>query len=721
MVCYICKIFNSNDIIKGKKTLSETLNQLFKPPHTIHLPKDTTKEDFLVKICGLTEYLYTDVPLESLQYIRESLRKNHSIDLALVIRSPDIHAKLQLYEEKCKSVVPNIFNFISNEEDTSIKNSISHLSIVDNFEVRIIYIQNIPFNAPALNNDTNFTIYAEGGLYFGGKLLSPLARSSICNVEAGKNTQSNTISFECDLPIRTNLEVWQIPRGSRLCITLYAARIKNKNMTFKKEDLGMALGWVSINLVNFKGHFASGRVYKRLWPNEKANPLGTCVDNIKTPNPIIATVEFTTFMKHHPSLITYTPLVHPGEEVSINKYCIPDPPGREDLLLLNRLVGQDPLYQLSEDEKLLLWENRFFLTNKTKALAKVLLSIDYNDPKLVADAIRTLALWVKLPPHDALELLDSQYSCPEIREHGVKCLQAVSDADLRNYLLQLVQALKYEPYHDSPLAKFLLSRAIHQRSTIGQFFFWHLKSEMHVPEISERYALILETYLRGCGQDCVEELLKQQELVMSLHQIAKDVFQSATTTSKRKDLLKKHLFSLDLPSNIINPLNPSIAVKNLIIDDCKVMDSAKAPLWLVFENADDLGKPIRIMFKSGDDLRQDMLTLQMFRIMDKLWKKVGMDLGMTAYMCLSTGDMQGMLEIVPNSRTIASIQKALGVNGVFKETGLMDWLMQGAWNGSSSSSNTSNPHLSSMSVSSASGQFVALGIAGIYIKIDIWY
>ncbi len=37
--------------------------------------------------------------------------------------------------------------------------------------------------------------------------------------------------------------------------------------------MAVPLGWVNINLVNFKGHFVSGRIQKRLWPNEKGRVL----------------------------------------------------------------------------------------------------------------------------------------------------------------------------------------------------------------------------------------------------------------------------------------------------------------------------------------------------------------------------------------------------------------------------------------------------------------
>ena len=93
------------------------------------------------------------------------------------------------------------------------------------------------------------------------------------------------------------------------------------------------------------------------------------------------------------------------------------------------------------------------------------------------------------------------------------------------------------------------------------------------------------------------------------------------------------------------------------MEKCKVMDSAKAPLWIVFENEDPLGDDIQIIFKSGDDLRQDLLTLQMIKIMDKIWKNEALDLCLTPYKCLTTGNQNGMIEIVLNSVTIASMQR----------------------------------------------------------------
>jgi phosphatidylinositol-4,5-bisphosphate 3-kinase len=65
-----------------------------------------------------------------------------------------------------------------------------------------------------------------------------------------------------------------------------------------------------------------------------------------------------------------------------------------------------------------------------------------------------------------------------------------------------------------------------------------------------------------------------------------------------------------------------MVAKGLVVDKCRVMSSKKLPLWLVFDAAPpeerekESGassaspKRITVLFKAGDDLRQDQLTLQ---------------------------------------------------------------------------------------------------------------
>ena len=87
------------------------------------------------------------------------------------------------------------------------------------------------------------------------------------------------------------------------------------------------------------------------------------------------------------------------------------------------------------------------------------------------------------------------------------------------------------------------------------------------------------------------------------------------------------------------------------IEECKTMSSKKVPLWITCANSEDGAEDIQIMFKVGDDLRQDKMTLQIVRIMDKIWLDNGLDLRMSPYQVVATKDQEGMIEIVQNSTT----------------------------------------------------------------------
>lgn len=210
----------------------------------------------------------------------------------------------------------------------------------------------------------------------------------------------------------------------------------------------------------------------------------------------------------------------------------------------------------------------------------------------------------------------------------------MTDHDLINFLFQLVQALKYESFHDSMLgkgkikkkkyiiinfflvfqARFLLKRALLNRHLIGTNFFWYLQGELE-GGMEDRFSLLLEVYLRACGEHRID-LLRQIEVVGKISKIGRAVKEAPA--NKRQEVLQHYLNTLALPSVFRLPTNPSQEVSGLLASQCKFLDSITVPLKLVFENADPLGEPISVLYKQGDDLRTDILTLKMFSLMEQV-------------------------------------------------------------------------------------------------------
>ena len=61
--------------------------------------------------------------------------------------------------------------------------------------------------------------------------------------------------------------------------------------------------------------------------------------------------------------------------------------------------------------------------------------------------------------------------------------------------------------------------------------------------------------------------------------------------------------------------------------------------------------------------------------MDQIWKAAGMDLQLTTYRCISVSHMTGLIEVIPNAETIASItQAAGGAMAAFRDDPITSWL-----------------------------------------------
>ncbi|XP_065829821.1 phosphatidylinositol 4,5-bisphosphate 3-kinase catalytic subunit gamma isoform-like isoform X2 [Oscarella lobularis] len=347
------------------------------------------------------------------------------------------------------------------------------------------------------------------------------------------------------------------------------------------------------------------------------------------------------------------------------------------MAMIREIISSDPLKELEVHECELLWRFRWSLVEIPEALPWLLRCVDWGSLESVVEIHKLLQDWKssEITLEVALQLLNSNCVDEKVRSLAVDRLERLSNDEMLFYLLQLVQVLKFEPYHDSALARFLLRRALGSKR-IGHYFYWFLRSEMDFPEFRDRFGLLLEAYLRGCGEATLSDIKNQHQVFNYLAQVA--VKLKSGDKKDRAGFLLESLRDFDVPKTFSPAYDPSTSIGDLQIGNCKFMDSKKMPLWLEFTNMDPTAiekEAVQLIFKHGDDLRQDMLTLQMLKLMDKLWKEEGLNLYIFPYGCMSTGFEVGMIEVVPNSSTVAKIQRMFGGSfGAFKDDCLCNWL-----------------------------------------------
>ncbi|KAK9759167.1 Phosphoinositide 3-kinase family, accessory domain (PIK domain) [Popillia japonica] len=495
-----------------------------------------------------------------------------------------------------------------------------------------------------------------------------------------------------------------LARESRLVLVLAGRTLitpdgndKDAPPQYKTEDIG----WAAVQFFNYEGMMANGSMLLSIWPKEATNVCGPAPSPGTHPDPNHPV--FSVIIAGLPN--SYFPPV-PPQIMDVPKLDFDSLDAQTQQMLMD-VVEKDMLFKIPINDREVLWEKRHYLYNIPEALPKILLAAHRWEWACLPDLHGMLRNWKPMRPVEAIQLLLPTFPDVEVRRYAVMWMNGLTSDELVDFLPQLVVALRHETYEDSPLSAFLLRRAL-QSLRVAHHLFWLMshnlpgvtpqeckydfvdRDDTYIAEVRHyrRLLLNLRALLAVSGIALSNCFMTQQLLNKTLQDIAENVQKSKE--SQRMKVLQNGLEILNAsldenPTSL--PLSPTLQVSGVHARGSSYFQSNTLPLKILFLAKD--GSTIPAIYKVGDDLQQDMLVLQMVRLMDKLWLKEGLqqdmlvlqmvrlmdklwlkeglDLKMVTFGCVPTGNRRGIIELVTKAETLRKIHVEHGLTGSFKD------------------------------------------------------
>ncbi|CAD5123060.1 DgyrCDS11440 [Dimorphilus gyrociliatus] len=623
--------------------------------------KELNDEDYVLKVFGSDEYLIHEKTISHYRYIRMCLLRNIQPEFVLV-KQKVFRETIELFLRDSRIQKPQEFNTERFRKITQ-RERISGTLSTSYREPQTILIR-----SGSYVNLQDGKVYVKVALFNGQDQLGKTVQT----------TAKNDPNWEQVLTI-PNIGVCHLPRTTRVAFAICTTQQK------KNKGHG-AVAWANMNLFDFEGKTPRGDVTIHMWPtsprcSDALNPLRGVEQNY-------VEQEKTTLIVCFDKVDCVLRYMNDDE---FQKQCESETISYKESIIsdhiINNILRQDPVSasELNCEELTCLWGVKNKLRKDYPQSLPLLVRVIPWEPRDNEDDspfsfYKLLEQWPPLDTYTALQLLSPACTDPKVRDFAVKCLyRQLSDDDVEMYLLQLVQLLKSETYLDNSLTRFLLEKSL-SNAFIGQSFFWHLKSEINQNiDCRRRFTLILEVFCRTCGPlfPILRKQMQGVEKLSFLTNCYKDETSNLVEQQKiAQDLISKH-DCIEALQNIRCSVKPEVLLQDLQVTDSKVMGSKKRPVrlcWKIREKAPPF--EYGLIFKNGDDLRQDMLTLQALQIMNKIWQQNNYDCRMNAYGCLSTGRDNGWIEVVQNAKTVTQIQKNKGILDAaqVKHNALHNWI-----------------------------------------------
>lgn len=569
-----------------------------------------TSEDLVLKISGREEFLSGENAFIDFLWVRQCLKANQDLHLSVV---PVSHLATDLVSFVDWPLVDGFSGQFSSHDDLSLNgkdlDDIFMISLLDcnrKFRVKLL-----GFDIPQLPSKSPQSVYVEAAILYGGKVL--------CSVSSPPKPFADEVLWNEWLDFDILLR--DLPRGVKLSFTVNACAsdispttkdpkpILSRDSKVSKESKpqlhsankwtdtqkgkGKVLYFVNLLLIDHRSVLTQGPYTLHMWsyPDVEDGAITYKADKLSSAtNPNIDDSMAVSFLLDRYSFPVVLPntLGHNDISGSPTSGLLPDKSTSSIQCTSPNTDFLSPhghSFQSPQTEKANLRSPSPIFSTRRDCLKRFreesvqygsnlphfLRNIDWLDRRVVEDVHWLLGLWDpgELDVHVALELLSMDFPDEIVRKLAVKRLESLPNDDVLKYLLQLVQTLKVEPYHDSFLARYLIQRALRSKR-IGHFFFWYLRSEVAgCPYFRQRMAVILEAYLLGCGQATISSYTQQVQAVEALQEVAliiKRLYPDKTDLPSTAPLrLQELLRNSNLPNEFLLPFDPRIKVGLILV------------------------------------------------------------------------------------------------------------------------------------------------------------
>ncbi|KAK3587139.1 hypothetical protein CHS0354_006780 [Potamilus streckersoni] len=315
-------------------------------------------------------------------------------------------------------------------------------------------------------------------------------------------------------------------------------------------------------------------------------------------------------------------------------------------------------------------------------------SIEADAPELAH-----VLTWAPVSPVNALSYFSRQYPPhPLTAQYAVRALRSYPPEALLLYIPQLVQAVRYDTMG-------YVVDFIHWAAKMSQLLahqlLWNMKANTYRDEEATIKDEEIGDQLESLMQDITQSL---SGAALNFYKREFDFFGKITNISgeiriypkgpERKKACLEALSKIKLQPGCYLPSNPEGIVTDIDYKSGTPMQSAaKAPFLAKFRvkhcgihELENLGKQTVVdetvsqtssesalhwqacIFKVGDDVRQDMLALQVIELFKNIFLQTGLELYLVPYRVVATAPGCGVIECVPNSKSRDQIGKQTDIN-----------------------------------------------------------